>query len=168
MFGATAARADAPVIATKGYVDSGLAAANAYTDNAYLEVAKNDNTLIPSWATLNSASYGAAWGGAWFVKTDDGSALIEGIATCLGNNSNADAMSQASVVGGKPNLSGWGKNCFCNVQRVNNQQVAGAWAFAYTFTSASDCYLSCNISCPGCVRAGTSNSCTRAKLLASP
>ncbi|MDR1027136.1 MAG: hypothetical protein LBL46_01835 [Rickettsiales bacterium] len=167
MFGVAAANA-APILATKAYVDSGLAAAKTYTDNAYLEVVKNDNTLVPSWATLNAASYGPAWGSAWFVETADRSLLVDGIAACLGNNSNDDTMSQASVVSGKPNLAGWGKNCFCKVQRVNNQRVTAAWVFLISNSTDTTCNAYCHIGCALCARNGSVHSCARAKLFAAP
>jgi hypothetical protein len=86
--------------ATKGYVDA-IAAQSA----------GGLNGTAPSWAALAAEAWDTPhWGDGWEVRNGNGT-TVEGIAACLGSNSESTTMSQSNVVGGKPDITACYANC---------------------------------------------------------
>jgi hypothetical protein len=146
-------------------------AATDATTKAYVDgLAAPQGGLVP-WGELRALANttqtnDAHWGDTWEARA--AGHMIRGVAACLGNNSTDDTMNQASVVGGQPSPTGWGRNCFCRVSSVNGVEVLGPWVFNISYTPNTDCYSYCATRCSYCVRFGTNNSCSRSKLFAAP
>jgi hypothetical protein len=141
-----------------------------YVDDIAAQSAGGLNGNSPSWAALNSASWASPhWGDIWEVVSADGATKVEGVAACLGNNSNNEVTDKDNPLSNKlPPWSGWGQNCYCRVSRVNDERVVGAWVFYNTRGTNNDCYSTCAANCSSCVRLGTLHSCSRSSLFAAP
>ncbi|MDR1337529.1 MAG: hypothetical protein LBJ73_00690 [Rickettsiales bacterium] len=134
---------------TKDYVDN-LAAAGGGTIGG---------GSVPSWAALNGEDWAdSGWGVKWVV--DNGTYMVDGVGTCLSTDSRSGIL---------PSTFGYGPNCWCRVEGINNTRVLGAWVFKHTESGGyEDCYATCASRCANCVRVGSSDGCSRAALFTAP
>jgi hypothetical protein len=146
------------------------AATKKYVDDIAAQGGGGLNGSFPGWEVLETATYGPHWGDTWEVMTADNSHKIEGVAACLGENSDSQVPpTNGPYLSNKlPLWSGWGRNCYCRVSRVNDERVLGAWVFYETYPTHTDCYSACATNCGLCVRIGTYHSCSRSALFAAP
>ncbi|MDR1071027.1 MAG: hypothetical protein LBL21_00060 [Rickettsiales bacterium] len=104
-----------------------------------------------------TSGWDGGWGTGWTVRSTNGQYIVDGTATCL----------NTSTKNGKT-PSSWmpGLNCWCNVTRINDKAVSGAWVLDTVYPSIDECSKNCALLCPRCVYLGTDYSCTRSALFA--
>ncbi|MDR1071769.1 MAG: hypothetical protein LBL21_03960 [Rickettsiales bacterium] len=123
---------------------------------------KDDSLAKIRAVNTNNASTSGWEGGhgvGWTARSTNEQYIVDGMSSCLATNAKN---------GSKPSTWNWGSSCWCNVTRINDKSVSGAWVFQYSFDGYLNCYAHCAFLCSACVRLGTADSCSRSALFAAP